>query len=159
MHQKQSIEDTVAGEVLEWDKANRVDILLCSGYGPPLSWRVYEFLPNGEELITQLQYVQDSTTGKIVRNVRYSPPYGLLKLSTSDEEHFEKYLDLLLSPEHLISFGWDFYVEESQVDKGDFQATLLHLMCELYMKLPDGLVSFSTTMPTSSSVGTDTQHR
>lgn len=147
MHQKQSIEDTVSEEVLQWDFENGIDVYLSSGYGPPLRWTMFEFQPRTSELLSQLQYFQDVNTNRSMHRQKYSPPFGLIKIDTSDDAHFDTYLDQLLEPQNLADFGWSCYEEESQVDPGEFQAKLLDLMCTLHMQTEDesvGLTIFHT---------------
>jgi hypothetical protein len=139
MHQKQTIEDTVGKEVLEWDKTNCIDVYLTSGYGPALRWKLFEFRPRSQDILVQFQYLQDITTGQILRHTKYSPPFALLKLDSSDEHQFETYLDRLMSPTWLWDFGWTFYEEETQVD--DFQARLVEMMCNHYQQTQDQDVS------------------
>ncbi|CZT17942.1 uncharacterized protein RCC_03780 [Ramularia collo-cygni] len=138
MHQKQTIEDSVASSVLTWDHDNGIDIYLSSGYGPPLRWKVYEFRPKSEEYLRQLQYYQDNGSDQMVRTVNYSPPYGLLKIEPSDDAHLDTYLDQLLQPQFLWDFGWTFYEAESLVD--EFQAGVLDLLCKLYLTTEDDLL-------------------
>jgi hypothetical protein len=138
MHQKQSIEDTVSSEVLDWSRSNPISIQLSSGYGPPLQWLVYEFSPRSPELLSQLQYyTQDH---RMAPTFKYSPPYGLLKLDTSDDAHMENYLDELLEPKHLPDFAWCCYEEECVTDPEAFQAGALDLMCKLYLSTSDEVV-------------------
>lgn len=139
MHEKQTIEDSVASSVLAWDRDNGIDIYLSSGYGPPLLWKVYEFRPKSTEYLSQLQYRQDNNSDRMVRTTNYSPPYGLLKIDTSHDTLFDRYLDRLLEPQFLGDFGWTFYEAESVAD--DFQAGVLALMCKLYLDTSDAAVS------------------
>nr|POE63342.1 hypothetical protein CFP56_04245 [Quercus suber] len=113
MHQKQSIEDCVTDQVLRWEDHNCIDIRLTCGYGPPLEWRVYEFVPRTMELLGQYQYRQDKL-GVTRRLTKYSPPLGLMQIDTSDSIRAELYLDRALQPEHLHDFGWTCFEEESQ---------------------------------------------
>ncbi|KAI7223473.1 hypothetical protein KC333_g458 [Hortaea werneckii] len=135
MHQKQTIEDCVKDQVLEWDLQNSRDVYLTCGYGPALPWKLYEFKPRTNELTGQFQYLQDPTTGTTVRQQKYAPPFGLTKLDTSDDRHFDTYLELLLRREYLWDFGWTCFEEETQID--DFQARLLELVCKLYTNAQD----------------------
>lgn len=139
MHQKQTIEDCVKDQVLEWDLQNSRDVYLTCGYGPALPWKLYEFKPRTNELTGQFQYLQDPTTGTTVRQQKYAPPFGLTKLDTSDDRHFDTYLELLLRREYLWDFGWTCFEEETQID--DFQARLLELVCKLYTNAQDYDVS------------------
>lgn len=141
MHQKQTIEDTVNDQVVEWDFDNPIDVYLTSGYGPALRWKLYEFKPRTEELLGQFQYLQDPVTGLSQRYKKYSPPFGLIKLDSADDMHFENYLEQLLSEEYLWELGWTCFEEESQVDSDFFQARLLDLVCKLYTKTQDYDVS------------------
>ena len=141
MHQKQSIEDCVNEQVLQWDYNSAIDIYLVSGYGPALRWKLYEFMPRTPELLKQFQYFQNVDTGQSILQPKYSPPYGLLKLDTSDEAHFKAYLSELLKSEHLLDLGWSVYEEECLVDDEYFQAQTLQLMCELYLRTRDTNVS------------------
>lgn len=147
MHQKQSIEDCVSELVVRFDKSNSLDVYLTSGYGPALKWRLYEFIPKDDELLGQLQYLQDPLTGQSKAYCKYSPPFALLKLDTSDDTHFEKYLTRLLHPDYLSDFGWTCFEEETQID--DFQARLLQYICNLYLNTNDVDVSPPPNQPTS----------
>ncbi|KAK5113918.1 hypothetical protein LTR85_010451 [Meristemomyces frigidus] len=135
MHQKQTIEDCVKDQVLRWDMENSIDVYLTSGYGPALRWKLYEFLPRTNELLGQLQYLQNPATRASTRYQKYSPPFGLAKLDTSDDGHFEAYMECLLEHQHLWDFGWTCFEEETQIN--DFQAQLLDLMCVLYTQTQD----------------------
>ena len=141
MHQKQTIEDCVNDQVLEWDHSNPIDVYLTCGYGPALRWKLYEFRPRTDELLNQLQYLQDPATGVSHRCQKYSPPFGLTKLDQSDDRHFETYLDQLMSSDYLWDLGWTCFEEETQVDPQAFQANLLDLMCKLYQNTFDVDVS------------------
>lgn len=140
MHEKQTIEDSVNSSVLSWDHNNGIDIHLSSGYGPALLWKVFEFRPRNDEYLNQLQYYHDHGTDRMIPTNNYSPPYGLLKIDTSDQTHLDDYLDQLLEPTYLLDFGWSFYEAESLADKRLFQAGLLDLMCKLYISTADAAV-------------------
>lgn len=135
MHQKQAIEDCMNDQVLDWDRQNSIDINLTSGYGPALTWKVYEFKPRTPELLKQFQYLQDVSTGTTTRYTKYSPPLGILKVDTSDLDRFETYMERLLHEDHLWDFGWTCFEEETQID--DFQAQLLAYVCTFYTNTPD----------------------
>jgi hypothetical protein len=137
MHQKQSIEDTVQDQVIEWNTSNPIDVYLSSGYGPALKWKLYEFRPKSRDLLGQFQYFQNRDTQTQTRVVKYSPPLGILKLDSGNTANVESYLDRLLEDQYLENFGWDCFQEESQIDATDFQATLLVLMCQLYIRTTD----------------------
>lgn len=141
MHQKQTIEDCVNDQVVEWDQQSPIDVYLTSGYGPALRWKLYEFRPRTDELLGQFQYLQNPTTGRTQRYQKYSPPFGLLKLDSSDDMHFEEYLDQLMHPDYLWDLGWTCFEEETQVDEDCFQARMLDLMCKLYSDTLDYDVS------------------
>lgn len=142
MHKKDTIENYVQREVLDWDRDNSIDVYLTSGYGPALKWRLYEFQPRSTDMLVQLQYLQDPSTGISQRLTKYSPPFALLKIDTSDDDHFERYMEQLLHEDHLWEFGWTCFEEETQID--DFQARLLQFMCELFMEMRDYDVSDKT---------------
>lgn len=141
MHQKQTIEDAVVSNVLAWVHDNSIDIYLSSGYGPPLRWKVFEFQPKSDEFLSQLQYYQDNGTQEMTRKYNYSPPYGLLKIDPSDDAYLDTYLDQLLEPQFLWDFGWTYYEAECDADECMFQGGVLDLMCKLYIKTKDSLVS------------------
>jgi hypothetical protein len=147
MHQKQSIEDAVASNVLAWDRDNGIDIYLSSGYGPPLRWKVFEFKPANDGFLRQLQFHQDIDNGQMVCTENYSPPYGLLKLDTSDDAHLDTYLDQLLEPHLLWDFAWSYYEAESIADENMFQGGVLDLICKLYLKTTDKLVCSDMLTP------------
>lgn len=135
-HQKQSIEDTVSAQVLAWDIDNGIDVYLSSGYGPPLRWKLHEFTPRSTELLRQIQFKVDDK-GAMVSSFKYAPPFGLMKIETSDDAHFEAYLDQLMEPRVLMEFAWKCYEEEEALDEGIFQVKLLELMCKLYINTTD----------------------
>lgn len=137
MHQKQTIEDCVSSQVREWDLQNPIDIWFSCGYGPALRWKVCEFIPVTDDLLGQLQYLQNPTTGVSHRFTKYSPPFGLLKLDSGDSKHFDNYLEDLMSAQYLWDFGWTCFEEETQVDPSAFQARLLALLCDLYLETED----------------------
>ena len=141
MHQKQTIEDTVNDQVLGWDSSNPIDVYLTSGYGPALRWKLYEFRPKSSELLGQLQYFQDPTTGISQGHHKYSPPFGLMKLDQSDDTYFDGYLDQLMEEQYLPDLGWTCFEEETQIDSDAFQANLLDYLCKLYKATEDDEVS------------------
>lgn len=141
MHQKQTIEDTVKDQVVQWDELHPIDVYLTSGYGPPLRWKLHEFRPRTNDLLGQFQYMQDPNTGRLLRYHKYSPPIGLIKLNASDDSHFDDYLNILLDDQYIWELGWTCFEEESQVDASQFQASLLNQMCVLYVKTQDPDVS------------------
>lgn len=141
MHQKQTIEDSVASSVLAWDHHNGIDIYLSTGYGPPLRWKVFEFKPRTDEYLHQLQYYQDYDADKMACRLNYSPPYGLLKIDPSDDAQLDSYLETLLDPQLLWDFAWTYYEAECIADTNMFQAGVLDLMCTLYVKTNDRSVS------------------
>ncbi|KAF2767432.1 hypothetical protein EJ03DRAFT_353055 [Teratosphaeria nubilosa] len=134
-HQKQPLLDQVGKEVAQWDEQNGIDVYLTSAYGPALRWKVYEFVPRDRQHLIQYQYLQDVQTGHVHRYEKYSPPFGLTKLDSSDEHHFETYLDRLMHPNFLWNFGWIFYAEEDEID--DFLPRLVEMLCNLYQQTLD----------------------
>ncbi|KAJ8608362.1 hypothetical protein MRB53_039702 [Persea americana] len=137
VNEKQWLEDCVIREVDVWDHQNSMDVFLSTGYGPPLQWKLYEFRPKTAELLEQLQYFQDVSTGRTMSRLKYSLPLGLLKVDPGDEAQFDAYVQELLHPEHLSGLGKAFYYEESLVDKHGFQEKLLQCMCKLYLESHD----------------------
>ena len=148
MHQKQGIEDCVQQEVRAWDRTRPVEVFLTSGYGHPLPWVLHEFHPETEELLQQFQYLQDVETGQSRRFEKWSPPLGIIRLDPSDVSRFERYVDELMTVEHLRDLPWTCFGEESQFD--DFQATMLDMICKLYLTTLDPDVSKSCAPPTST---------
>lgn len=132
MHQRQSILDTVHDQVIEWDSSNPIQVQLTSGYGRTFVWTLHEFRPRTTDLLGQFQYIQNRLTGRSERIHKYSPPFGVMKLDSSDERHVEEYLKDLMEWEHMHNLGWKFYDEERLADPDEFQATLLTTMCVLY---------------------------
>jgi hypothetical protein len=143
MHQKQSIEDCVQKQVQAWDYTRPVEVLLTSGYGHPLLWELHEFKPATAELVSQYQYLQDVETGQSVCFEKWSPPLGIIKLEPSDVWRFERYLDELMTDDHLRDLPWKCFEEESQCD--NFQANVLDMICKLYLATIDRNVSRSHT--------------
>ena len=116
-------------------------MLLASGYGLPLHWVLYEFKPSTAELLHQYQYLRDTKTGQSVRFEKWSPPLGITKLEPSDGWKFERYLDELMSHELLPDLPWICFAEESQFN--DFQASMLDMICKLYLSTADNNASTS----------------
>lgn len=85
----------------------------------------------------QVQCTQNSKTGQAVHYMKYSPPFGLLRIDQTDEAYFNSHLETLLKAEHLHEFGLRCYAEENLVDDGHFQAKLLDSMCTLYLDTED----------------------
>jgi hypothetical protein len=139
MHQKQGIEDCVQKQVRAWDYTRPVEVLLTSGYGHPLLWELHEFEPATAELLRQYQYLQDVNTGQSVRFEKWSPPLGITKFEPSDVWQLERYVDELMTDEHLLKLPWICFEEESQFDR--FQATMLDMICKLYLATIDRNVS------------------
>ena len=81
----------------------------------------------------------DITVAALPAEEKQAQAFGLMKIDTSDDEHFENYMRELLLPQHLSDFGWTCFEEESQVD--EFQAQLLQLMCDLCTTTTDPDVS------------------
>lgn len=148
MHQKQGIEDCVQRHVQAWYYTRPVKVLLTSGYGHPLLWELHEFKPATAELLRQYQYLQDVETGQSVRFEKWSPPLGITKLEPSDIWRFERYLDELMSDEHLHDLPWTCFEEESRF--GNFQASMLDMICKLYLATTDRDVSVSQPPPRST---------
>ena len=148
VHQKQGIEDCVQKEVQAWDYTRPVEVLFTSGYGHPLPWVLHEFKPATAELLQQYQYLQDVETGQSVLYKKWSPPLGVTKLEPSDVWPFGRYLDELMTVEHLPGLPWTCFEEESQFD--GFQATMLDMICKLYLATVDRDVSRSHAPPRST---------
>ena len=147
VHQKQSIEDCVRKHVQAWDYKHPVEVLLTSGFGHPLPWVLHEFRPTTGELLLQYQYTTGVGTGLTVRCEKWSPPLGIIRLHRDDVGKLEKYLDELMTSEHLLDFASTCFEEESQVD--NFQATTLDMICKLYLADINSDVSRSCDSPVS----------
>lgn len=146
---KQILEDVVAREVVHWHPKSAIDVYLSSGYGPPLRWKLVEFTPNSTRLLWQLQYYQNPHTGRSESRQKYSPPYGLLKLDSADDGHFERYLNDLLLPFYLKHLGSSCYAEENEVDPDRFQSRVLDMMSHLYIRTQDEKVCTAPSLPFS----------
>jgi hypothetical protein len=114
-------------------------VLLTSGYGHSLLWVLHEFKPASAELLQQYQYLQDFNTGQSVRLEKWSPPLGITKFEPSDVWRLERYIDELMTDKHLLDLPWICFEEESQFD--GFQATMLDMICKLYLATIDRDVS------------------
>lgn len=134
MHQKQSIEDCVSVEVLKWELNAFIDVSFTSGWGHALQWRLYEFIPTSQELLSQFQYLQDPGTGQMIRHAKWSPPLGILTLG-SEEACFERYMEALFTDDQLGDFAQMCFAEETVID--GFQSNLLGLLCGLYTRTQD----------------------
>jgi hypothetical protein len=118
-------------------------ISLSIGFGPPLSWNLREFIPQERTFLKQSQYIQSSKSGKSILIENWSPPLGIKQFDNIAIAEFEHYLEQLLQPKVLKRLGANFYRAESKMDRNaeKFQATLLQLMCDLYINSNDDQVS------------------
>ena len=142
-YKRQGIEACVREQVQAWDYTRPLEVFLTSGYGHPLRWLLYEFKPATAELLQQNQYLKDVKTGQSVRFKKWSPPLGITKLEPGDVWKFERYLGELMSDELLPGLPWKCFAEESQFH--DFQASMLDMICKLYLSTTDRNVSILHT--------------
>jgi hypothetical protein len=127
-----------------------INVSLSIGFGPLLTWKLREFVPEESgAFLKQSQYIHDPRSGKSLLIEKWSPPLGIKEFDKIAIANFERYLDQLMQPNVLKRLGAKFYRAESEMDRKPekFQATLLQLMCDLYVNSNDVEVSiFCSTL-------------
>jgi hypothetical protein len=93
---------------------------------------VYEFAPKTQELLRQFQYTTDSRTGKCIRELKKSPPLGMIQLNHKDEQRYDRYINEIVD-NYLVPFAYICFAEE----QNDFQRTLFLMMTRLRPKADD----------------------
>lgn len=132
MHEDSQLTKFVALHIHQWSNVE-VSLRMTCGQGlPPLSVKVYEFIPKTAELLRQFQYITDPLTGSCVRVEKSSPPLGMIQINHKDEVKYEKYINEVVE-RFLTPFGRICFAEE----QNEFQLKLFLMMTRLRPRADD----------------------
>ena len=96
---------------------------------PRIPVKVYEFVPKGNELLSQIQYyICPNTQQRIVRR-KESPALGMVHINHNEEKKYDKYISDIVD-NHLDAFGELCWLDSDN----DFQQKLFKLMTRVKPK-------------------------
>jgi hypothetical protein len=99
---------------------------------PRIPIKVYEFVPKGNELLVQIQYITDPCTNKRVAIKKQSPALGMVHINHNEEKTYDKYVTDIVE-NHLDDFGELCWLE----DDNDFLQKLFKLMTRVKLNSDD----------------------
>jgi hypothetical protein len=133
MHEKSSLKQFVNSYLHSWGNQEFTLHMTCGGYKMPrIPIKVYEFVPKGNELLVQIQYVTDLRTNKRIAIKKQSPALGIVHINHSEEKTYDKYITNIVE-NHLDDFGELCWLE----DDDDFLQKLFKLMTRVKPKSDD----------------------
>jgi hypothetical protein len=151
MHEDSYLKHFVSKHVHGWGNVEFTVHMTCGGTKMPrLPVKVYEFVPNGNELLVQIQYVTDPHTKKRVARKKMSPALGMVHINHNEEKIYDKYITDIVD-HHLDAFGELCWME----DDNDFLQKLFKLMTRVKPKNDDEV---TTLPPTPHSKLADPHH-
>ncbi|KAF2003422.1 hypothetical protein P154DRAFT_86290 [Amniculicola lignicola CBS 123094] len=133
MHEDAHLTHFVSQYIRQWGNVEITVYMTCGqAKMPRIPVKVYEFIPRGSELLTQIQYITDPVTHerKPVRKV--SPALGMVHINHNEEKKYDKYISDIVD-NHLDAFGELCWME----DDNDFQQKLFRLMTRVKTKSDD----------------------
>jgi hypothetical protein len=133
MHEDSHLKHFVNSHVHGWGNQEFTLYMTCGGYNMPrIPIKVYEFVPKGNELLVQIQYVTDPRTNKRVAIKKQSPALGMVHINHNEEKTYDKYINDIVE-NHLDDFGELCWLE----DDNDFLQKLFKLMTRVKPKSDD----------------------
>jgi len=142
MGDKQILSGFVDQHINRWlQQAFRVKLNLIWGI-PAIEFELYEFEPKTNELLRQMQYCLNNSTGERGWVERCSPPLAMVQIENEDHERYEKYLNKVVD-KHLDKFVDRCY----KFEKDDFQGRLFKLMTKLQPESKEQVRSDITINP------------
>jgi hypothetical protein len=133
MHEDSSLKHFVNSYVHSWGYVEFTLYMTCGGYNMPrIPVKVYEFVPKGNELLVQIQYITDPRTNKRVAVKKQSPALGMVHINHNEEKTYDKYINDIVD-NHLDAFGELCWLE----DDNDFLQKLFKLMTRVKPKNDD----------------------
>ncbi|KAF2033851.1 hypothetical protein EK21DRAFT_57779 [Setomelanomma holmii] len=133
MHEDSHLKHFVSQFIHQWGNVELTVYMTCGGSSMPrIPVKVYEFVPRGNELLVQIQYVTDPHTNKRIAVKKQSPALGMVHINHNEEKTYDKYITQIVD-HHLDAFGELCWME----DDNDFQQKLFKLMTRVKPKNDD----------------------
>ncbi|KZM21594.1 hypothetical protein ST47_g7208 [Ascochyta rabiei] len=133
MHEDSFLTQFVSQHIQQWGNVELTVMMTCGqDKMPRIPVKVYEFVPNGDKLLVQIQYRTDPGSNKRVMYRKQSPPLGMVHINHNEEKKYEKYVSDIVD-NHLDAFGELCWME----DDNDFQQKLFRLMTRVKPKNDD----------------------
>jgi hypothetical protein len=155
MHEDSHLKHFVNQYVHGWGNVEFTLYMTCGGHTMPrIPVKVYEFVPKGNELLVQIQYVTDPRTNKRIAVKKQSPALGMVHINHNEEKTYDKYINEIVD-NHLDAFGELCWME----DDNDFLQKLFKLMTrvkpknddEVHHLLSSSIISLTLSRPNSSA--------
>jgi hypothetical protein len=133
MHENGYLMDYCNQYIRQWLNVEITIYMTCGQKDMPrIPVKVYEFLPIGEELLVQRQYIIDVDTHQRRTVLKRSPALGMQQINHLEEKVYDKYISDIVD-NYIDTFGELCWRE----DDNDFQQKLFHLMTRLTPKSRD----------------------
>jgi hypothetical protein len=133
MHEDSHLKHFVSQFIHQWGSVEITVYMTCGQHNMPrIPVKVYEFVPRGNELLEQIQYVTDPSTNKRVAVKKQSPALGMVHINHNEEKTYDRYITEIVD-KHLDAFGELCWME----DDNDFQQKLFKLMTRVKPKSDD----------------------
>ncbi|KAH7401763.1 hypothetical protein DE146DRAFT_440794 [Phaeosphaeria sp. MPI-PUGE-AT-0046c] len=133
LHEDSQLKYFVNQHVHSWGNVEFTLYMTCGGQSMPrIPVKVYEFMPNGNELLVQIQYVTDPKTHKRIAINKQSPALGMVHINHNEEKVYDRYISDIVD-NHLDAFGKLCWME----DDNDFLPKLFKLMTRVKPKNDD----------------------
>lgn len=130
MHEDAHLKHFVSQYIHQWGNVELTVYMTCGQRSMPrIPVKVYEFVPRGNELLAQIQYVTDPRTNKRVSVVKQSPALGMVHINQNEEKQYDRYISEIVD-HHLDAFGELCWME----DDNDFLQKLFKLMTRVKPK-------------------------
>ncbi|KAH7132034.1 hypothetical protein B0J11DRAFT_214640 [Dendryphion nanum] len=130
MHEDAQLTHFVSQHIRQWGNVEITIPMTCGQKNMPrITVKVYEFLPNGNELLEQIQYKTDPITHKRIAMTKKSPALGMVHINHNEEKRYDKYITEIVE-HHIDAFGNLCWME----DDNDFQKKLFRLISRVQMK-------------------------
>jgi hypothetical protein len=143
MHEDSHLKHFVNQYVHVWGNVEFTLYMTCGGHSMPrIPVKVYEFVPKGNELLVQIQYITDPRTNKRIAVKKQSPALGMVHINHNEEKTYDRYISEIVD-NHLDAFGELCWAE----DDNDFLPKLFKLMTRVKPKNDDEVFPPMHTSP------------
>ena len=133
IHEDSHLTHFVTQHIRQWGNTEITIYMTCGQAGMPrIPVKVYEFIPNGRELLVQIQYKTCQKTHVRVPVKKASPPLGMVHINHNEEKKYDRYINDIIDG-HVDAFGEACWME----DDNDFQQKLFKLMMNVKAKTED----------------------
>jgi len=133
MHEDSHLKHFVSQHIHQWGNIEITIYMTCGQFTMPrIPVKVYEFVPKGEELLRQIQYVTDPQTNRRIAVPKQSPPLGMVHINHNEEKTYDRYISDIVD-HHLDALGELCWRE----DDNDFLQKLFKLMTRVKPKSDD----------------------